>query len=380
MGLGRVAMLRAMVGLDANAYKTGANDVRKENERMRQSIAGVGKAMGIAFSVVGLIQIGKSIFEWAKNVSIAAENVGIMTGEMIGLEIIARKNNLELNLMQMMLQRVQVKIHDAAVKGGAAAEVFQNMGISIRDLIQMRPFDQFQFLAQAAFKTHSPLATINELFGELGRKGVAALKEISEAMPNVDKAAGAAADSVKEAYQAIQEAWNWIERNILVNAVDFAKGWTEIPINIIEGLEMGLNYMFVGIDAAEKSTMARAKRLIKWWDSEESDKWKAEEEKQRQAEMLKAVDARIDGEVAAERAKTEVLKQQAAERFKALGIDRSGIERMGAIFGGASAAGMAMRDRETVLAQQQLQLTRQMENNIAKIMAATGTIVQRVGD
>jgi hypothetical protein len=199
-------------------------------------------------------------------------------------------------------------------------------------------------------------------------------------MPNVDKAAGDAADSVKEAYQTIQQSWNWVERNIIVHAVDMAKMLAEVPVTAVEGLAMGLNYMFVGLDAAEKSTMNRARRLVKWWDSEEANRPKVEEQKRQQDEMLKAVDARIAGESAAERAKTEMLKQQAAERFKALGIDRSGIERMGAIFGGASAAGMAMRDRETVLAQQALQFDRESAARLAQIQGQLGTLVQRVGD
>jgi hypothetical protein len=379
MGLGPVAMLRAMVGLDANAYKAGANDVRKENERMRQSIASVGKAMGIAFSVVGLIQIGKSIVEWAKNVSIAADSVGILTKEMMGLEIIGRKNNLELNMLQMMFQRVQVKINEAAAKGGVAEETFEKLGIKVRDLVQMNPSEQFLLLARASFASANPIATINELFGELGRKGTAALRMIAEnGLPAVSDAAGKAADDIKKVYQEFQKATNFLERNVIEFAVAGVKPIAGAVATVREGLE-GLGELLMGdLDAVADVAEARERRLKEWYGN--SDEERAAEAARQQAEMLKTIEARIADEIAAERAKTEVLKQQAAERFKALGIDRSGIERMGAIFGGASAAGMAMRDRETVLAQQQLQLTRQMENNIAKIMAATGTIVQRVGD
>jgi hypothetical protein len=276
---------------------------------------------------------------------------------------------------------MQVKITEAATKGGAAAEVFAKLGLNISEIARLRPSEQLVMLARAARDSQSPIATINDLFGELGRKGNAALMEVANnGFPKIADEAGRAADKVAEYYNNMKEGWAWAQRNVVKGIGGIGDTFGEILEPIVDGWDM-----LIGLLGGDMEEFDKTHAKIQKRKRAEADRIMGRETEdeiaarlREQAAIEKAVNARIASEVAAEQKKTEDLKKQAAERFKALGIDRSGIERIGAIFGGASAVGMAMRDRETVLAQQALQLDRELAARVAQIHGQLTTMAQRM--
>jgi len=194
-----VAQLKALLGIDNKQYKAGMRDSESAARRFQASIASVGRALGLAFSVGALISFGRRFVSWASELSIAARNVGLLTSEMIALNRIAIKSGIGVNEMQRLVSRLQSELYNAAGGSKEAAKKFEALGLSVRDLAGMDPAAQLQAVARAALDTGIPLQTLTDLFGErLGPRAMVALREIAdEGLPAVSKAMGDTIDQVE---------------------------------------------------------------------------------------------------------------------------------------------------------------------------------------
>ena len=200
------ATLKALLGLDTGQYKAGMRDATGATGTFQQKLASVGRIIGAAFSVGAVVSMGRALTKWASDASQAAQNAGVLTEEMIALNRVGLANGADLGDMAKLLSKVQNELFSAAGGSEQSAKKFEQLGLSVADLIKLNPTDQLRAVAQAAFATATPLQMLSDLFGDkLGPKIVSSLREIAETgLPTIDSALGGTADEVS----ALGDKWD----------------------------------------------------------------------------------------------------------------------------------------------------------------------------
>jgi len=59
------AQLKALLGIDTTQYKAGMRDSEGATKGFQRSLASVGRALGLAFSVGAIISFARSFMSWA---------------------------------------------------------------------------------------------------------------------------------------------------------------------------------------------------------------------------------------------------------------------------------------------------------------------------
>lgn len=228
-----IATLKAILGIDTAQFKAGMRDVKGATNDVKTVLAGVGRTLAAAFSVGAIVAAGRGLAKWASDASLAAQNAGILTRDMLALTDVAVQNGLETGDMQKLLAKLQASLYEAAQGSAEYAKVFANIGISYRELLDLDPTQQLIAVSRAAFDAGIPLQALADIFGErLGPNAVAALKQLSEdGLPKVSEAAADTADRINylgDQYDRLTEkvkrataaALGWVGSKIERNATE----------------------------------------------------------------------------------------------------------------------------------------------------------------
>lgn len=233
-----VAKLQAVLGLDAKAYQAGLRDATGGAKSFQKQIADVGRAIGVAFSVGAVVQLGKALMSWASDVSHAASNIGVLTSEMMVLNEIALRSGKSVQDAQNIMARLEAEVGGAALGTKELNAVFADLGITIDDLFAegMDPVKRLQMVGKAAMESANPTQALAEIFGmRLGPSARLFIASVVEGMPKVSEEVGDAADAMErtasamdslkqranrfmvglvddavEGARAVRDAWNWV--------------------------------------------------------------------------------------------------------------------------------------------------------------------------
>jgi hypothetical protein len=296
-----IAKLEAMLGLDAKAYKAGMKDAKTSTTSFQASIAKVGSALGAAFTVGAIVSYGKSVVEWASKISESAQNVGVLTAEMIALNEISLKNGMEVDQLSIMLSKLQTKLGDAIDNGGESEKVFTDLGLSIETLSKMNPAQMLEEVARAAVKSGDPLTALANIVGErLGPKAVSAIRELAEdGLGSLNTEAADAADEIERLGDEFDKMANKAKAGI---ASTVSRGWGDFKkgVGIVVGKAMG-------IDSEQM--------LSQYEQDEQRDKnLKDDEKAAEQSEAKKSREARLAARKRRDEEKAEAKK--AANQYK----------------------------------------------------------------
>ena len=89
------AVLQAILGLNTGPFKAGIRDAEGSARGLQISLRSIGQTLGVAFSVAGAMAAARSVATWASGISEAAQNVGILSSEMLALNSVAETNGLK---------------------------------------------------------------------------------------------------------------------------------------------------------------------------------------------------------------------------------------------------------------------------------------------
>jgi hypothetical protein len=366
-----IAQLKAMVGLDSSQYQAGARVVNQQTASMRQSISSVGRAIGISFSVAGVVMLGRALMRWASDASIAARNAGILTSEMIGLNRVAIQGGMGVNDLQRMLTRMQGELFSAARGSEQAAQKFERMGLNIGELVRLKPADMFQQIAKAAFANGIPLENIAELFGErLGPNAMVVLRQIAEeGFPTVDAAIGVTADKL----EAFGSRW----AAIMDGAKAKTLSWADSLVSGIQDIASGLGGVFSGTGGdplsnfgkgVDRSQNAREKELT---DLAEKRNQAAIDAAEQTARIYRES---LEKQLASQQEQMQ-KRLQATERIKGTAPALSSMEQMGASFGGER-PGLRTADQQLQVAKEQLRIQSEFSAKIEDISSKLESIIR----
>jgi hypothetical protein len=363
-----VAQLKAMLGLDSGAYRTGARDVMRQNDSLKRSFGDIGRAIGVSFSIAGIVMAGRTLMKWASGVSLAARNTGLLTSEMIALEKVAAQTGLGVNEMQRLVSRMQTELYNAAKGSDEAKQKFERMGLSIDNLIKQDPAEMLQNVARAAMETGIPLETLADLFGErLGPQAVEALRRIAQnGLPEVDEAIGRTADKLEMLGSRWAKTFKEIKAWTLGLVADIGELHAKMTDFIggvfargedgkMMGIEGGRQLMTRGIEQRETEVdKIEEKRLM---EREEKKTALAAVLDESRAKKRAEIEAKYEQQIARERERGESI----AARVKGVGVDQGSMAKIGGMFGGGRPE-LAAMDRVAKLQAEQVEINKRIED------------------
>ena len=358
-----IAQLKAMVGMDSSAYKAGARGVDQSTKGMSNKIASLGKAMAAAFSVAAITAGIRVINDFASTLSDAAMNLGLMTEEMMALNEVAIQNGMQTDQVGKMIGKLEKRLYDAITGDKLAVEAFDALGLSMADLVKMSPAEQFQAVAKAAIDSKMPVETLAELFGErLGPVAVQTLRQIAEdGLPAVDKGMADSIDKIK----AWGSAWEGLKTQVKTILADIGVSLINVGKKIAAASSGYWEAAFAG-----KGVMGSMESASDAWGEKtaEMEKDAADSRKKREDQIAESTKAREDTYIANLQKQMAVLDEKttkaegkASKNIKAWAPSLSGLEKVGASFGGAGRAMQTMaRDRELIIQEKIAEATKDM--------------------
>jgi hypothetical protein len=277
--------------LKMGGFKQGMDKAARETDRfekqMKARFAGIGKALagfGVGFSVVslvsGLTQAGRAAIEYGDEINKASIKSGIAVEEFSELAYAAKQSDIEMTSLSTALKKMQVTLSETASSGKGATEELTALGLTVEQLKNLKPDQQFELLADRIAGLVDPADRARvavALFGKAGadllplfEKGAAGLRafrneahEVNAAMTGEQAAAFAAAD---DAIKRMGQSWDGLARSLTAavapgltavfdattnvlkktpDVITFGEAWKGVAAAFREGGIFGTSYIDV---------------------------------------------------------------------------------------------------------------------------------------
>lgn len=231
------------------------------------SVAGVaaGAAVGVALAgvVAGFMAVSHAIdrisdqLKVIDDMSDRAKSLGMTFIELNTLDLsLAETSGLDASAIEASVQRLQVRLAEAAAGDGNARRLFEQMGLDAADLIAAGPLGAMEQLSEAmqGMSDAEQLRIAVELFGRSGAMLVNSLREGPEALREMERFAQqvglALSEAQAEQVGAANDAWARVEmiatgawRQIAAEASPVL----EVIASKVLGIGEGFAYWHVGL-------------------------------------------------------------------------------------------------------------------------------------
>ena len=175
-----VAKLLVTLGMDSTAFTRGAkraaDDIGTMRRRIDSAVGGVQTAMGVlagSLVVDQIVRAASAGLDYASSLGETAEQLGVSTKALQEYRYAASQVGIEQAAMDKALAQGTRRLGDAAIKGGKAAAVYQNLGIDIRDATgKVRDIgDLLPEIAEGLKSIESPAERASILVAMFGKSG-----------------------------------------------------------------------------------------------------------------------------------------------------------------------------------------------------------------
>lgn len=170
-----VGGIKVKIGADTSGFDTGL-------KKTRTGLNQVGKwgAAAAAAAVVGAAAIVNSQRKVLDSLAKTSDALGIQQEKLQALQHIGELTGTSNEMVNKSLERMQKNLGNAARNGGASADALEDLGVSVKDIVNLKPDEQIETLAKAisGVDNQALKASIsNDLFG---RSGVRMLKMMEQ--------------------------------------------------------------------------------------------------------------------------------------------------------------------------------------------------------
>lgn len=273
--------------------KKGTKDVKKFGKDTEKSMKAASKGMSgltkaalagaAAFTAIVAIKIGSwvknqisSWADYADNIIKTADNLGIATDSLQGLQFAAEISGVALGTFNKALAQMLANIGDAADGTGIAADSFAKMNINVQELMNMRPEDQMAAIAEGIMSLTTnaeQLYASRSIFGARGgtqmlnmlREGKEGVKALTDEAKKLGGVLGRdnleAAARYNDAITRMTFAWRGFVSDIGPEAAKLL-GW--IAENMGDWIKQ--TKIMLGLGAAAKIDLYRG-RIEQLWES-----------------------------------------------------------------------------------------------------------------
>ncbi len=186
-----------------------------------------------------------------------AKSLGMTFSELNTLDLsLAETSGLDASAIEASMQKLQVKLAEAAAGDGNARKLFEKMGLDAADLIAAGPLKAMEQLSEATqgMNDAEQLRLSVELFGKSGAMLVNSLREGPEALREMERFAQqiglALSEAQAEQVGAANDAWNRVNmiatgtwRQIAAEASPVLK----VIADEVLGIGVGFSYWHMGL-------------------------------------------------------------------------------------------------------------------------------------
>lgn len=166
------ASVQINIGLNgAKAVVDGLEGIGAGASKLKSMLLGVGTVLAGA---AGLGALGQAAINTAKlggQLNDLALRTGISARELITLRQAFADTGVGADSVGKTISHLERSIYDAVTAGGAAAKAFEDIGLSARDLYQLKPEDQFNAVAKAFGDMADPAAKSAAAMAIFGKEG-----------------------------------------------------------------------------------------------------------------------------------------------------------------------------------------------------------------
>lgn len=121
--------------------------IRQFTDQVKAMFAATAEVAGIALSFDKIKEAFAGVIEAGSDLEIMHERTGIATESLAKLEIAMKDAGVQGGLLSRIMGTLSKNLLTAYEKGGAAAKAISDLGLNIKDLLQLQPDEQFQQIA-----------------------------------------------------------------------------------------------------------------------------------------------------------------------------------------------------------------------------------------
>jgi hypothetical protein len=198
------------LGVTGKEVVTSAfRDVGEAGKQMGETFGSiVGKLGGLAagyFSVAGAAHAFSAVMEKGGQLADFADQTGIAEGKLVVLGRAFENNGMKAEDMGMLVNKMQKTLAGAGEEGSQVAEKLSRLGLSVSDLKEMTPDEQFRSIAKALAQVQDPsekAALSMEIFGKAGGRTLALFDDFDNQMAQAAGEVGSFADVMQQKARA----------------------------------------------------------------------------------------------------------------------------------------------------------------------------------
>ena len=363
------AKVKASMDMDSKGFIRGVDKAEDRISRMKSGLKDMKGVIAGAFTVGAVVQLGRGIGEYAREIQAAAIQTGLTAEELQLVALASKESGGGIDELRGAAGSLRGVMSDALAGGQGARDAFEQLGITVEDLVDKNISELLEAVARATQETQDfgAAATIlgeDDLMRlqagliELGEKGFGGLAEEMKGASDI-----MSADLVQSAAEAdkffgrLGTKIKVFTANSLANFVDIGRAAKDFAVGLKETGSIQGARRFAG-----ERDFARQKARE---DARQAEKTAKDEQgrKARQAILDKAV-AKEEDEEKEKAAKTASTR---AERKPQLDTDQ--LRRIGAQALGSGH--IRNRDKEKIdIAKKQLDV---QEKLLAEAKADAGT-------
>lgn len=177
-----IAQLKSLLGMDSKNFEAGTRKSEKAAKRLQGELKAVGRTIAAAFSVGAIVAATRSVIAFASEIRHTADNLGITTDELQGLNDVALEFGLSTENIRDRLSKLVVVQGRAAEGQVAYLKALDQLNISHDDFINASPAEAFELLATGVANAKSEqeaLSALSKIYSEENApRLVAMLKKI----------------------------------------------------------------------------------------------------------------------------------------------------------------------------------------------------------
>ena len=168
--------VKVKIGADITGFETGLQKTRK-------GLNSIGKWAGAAAAAVavGAAAIVKSQLSVLDSLAKTSDALGIQQEKLQALQHIGQLTGTSNEMVNRSLERMQRNLGMAARMGGASANALEDLGISVDDIIKLKPDEQMEVLAVSLAKVENQAlkaSIANDIFGRNGTRMLKMLDQL----------------------------------------------------------------------------------------------------------------------------------------------------------------------------------------------------------
>lgn len=173
--------------IDASKNKTQSFDAAVGS--LKVAAIGMGAAMVIAAGVRGISAMVSRSMQLRDEQAKLADRLGITTQSVAALTLQSELSDMGSDGMERALQKMTVRLQDAAEKGGPVADAIEAIGLNVYQLASKKPDEAFFRIADAIKGMGDEQEKLNRISDIFGDKSLAITSMINEGRDGFDAAA-----------------------------------------------------------------------------------------------------------------------------------------------------------------------------------------------